>query len=123
YRLRPDLLGYVTLSHGEKSGGVNLAGPGTAPGPLGPDSLLVGPERVNNLDLGLKSTLWDRRVLLNANLFWAEVHGYQTTTLVPVQSLSGAYVQVLTNAGDVRTRGAELDLQLLPLRGLTLTLN
>lgn len=123
YRLRPDLLGYITLSHGEKSGGVNLTGPGTAPGPLGPDSLLVGPERVNNLDLGLKSTLWDHRVLLNANLFWAEVHGYQTTTLVPVRSLSGAYVQVLTNAGDVRTRGAELDLQLLPLRGLTLTLN
>ncbi|MBE1189279.1 hypothetical protein IH740_31845, partial [Escherichia coli] len=47
-----DLLGYASLSHGEKSGGVNLA-VGSAPS-AGADSLLVGPERANDAELGLK---------------------------------------------------------------------
>ncbi|WP_238569372.1 TonB-dependent receptor domain-containing protein, partial [Pseudomonas aeruginosa] len=64
YQFSDDLLGYASLSHGEKSGGVNLA-VGSAPS-AGADSLLVGPERANDAELGLKSTLFDRRLLLNA---------------------------------------------------------
>ncbi|WP_162955849.1 TonB-dependent receptor, partial [Pseudomonas aeruginosa] len=79
YQFSDDLLGYASLSHGEKSGGVNLA-VGSAPS-AGADSLLVGPERANDAELGLKSTLFDRRLLLNANLFWTGIHGYQATTL------------------------------------------
>ncbi|WP_034085961.1 TonB-dependent receptor, partial [Pseudomonas aeruginosa] len=63
YQFSDDLLGYASLSHGEKSGGVNLA-VGSAPS-AGADSLLVGPERANDAELGLKSTLFDRRLLLN----------------------------------------------------------
>ena len=74
YQFSDDLLGYASLSHGEKSGGVNLA-VGSAPS-AGADSLLVGPERANDAELGLKSTLFDRRLLLNANLFWTGIHGY-----------------------------------------------
>jgi iron complex outermembrane receptor protein len=122
YRFAPDLLGYVNLTHGEKSGGVNLAGPGTAP-TLGPDSLKVGQERVNNLDVGFKSTWLDRKLQVNANLFWAEVHGYQATLFVPQPGVNGAFLQTLTNAGDVRSRGAELDLRAMPMRGLTLIAN
>ena len=77
YRFTDDLLGYATLSHGEKSGGVNLA-VGTAP-VAGADSLLIGTERANNAELGFKSTLWDRRLQLNANLFWTQVNGYRPT--------------------------------------------
>jgi iron complex outermembrane receptor protein len=122
YRIAPDLLGYANLTHGEKSGGVNLAGPGTAPA-LGPDSLKVGQERVNNLDLGFKSSWLDRKLQFNANLFWAEVHGYQATLFVPQPGVNGAFLQTLTNAGDVRSRGAEFDLRAMPMRGLTLMAN
>ena len=76
YRFNDDLLGYATLSHGEKSGGVNLA-VGSAP-TAGADSLLIGTERANNAELGFKSTLWDRRLQLNANVFWTQVNAYQT---------------------------------------------
>ncbi|MFP3449298.1 TonB-dependent receptor domain-containing protein, partial [Pseudomonas sp. SIMBA_067] len=76
YHFNENLLGYATLSHGEKSGGVNLA-VGSAP-TAGADSLLIGTERANNAELGFKSTLWDRRLQLNANLFWTQVNGYQT---------------------------------------------
>ncbi|MBH9145300.1 TonB-dependent receptor [Pseudomonas aeruginosa] len=120
YQFSDDLLGYASLSHGEKSGGVNLA-VGSAPS-AGADSLLVGPERANDAELGLKSTLFDRRLLLNANLFWTGIHGYQATTLYQAPG-STQLVQVLAIAGSVRSRGLEFEATALPLRGLTLNFN
>ncbi|MDF5827845.1 TonB-dependent receptor [Pseudomonas aeruginosa] len=120
YQFSDDLLGYASLSHGEKSGGVNLA-VGSAPS-AGADSLLVGPERANDAELGLKSTLFDRRLLLNANLFWTGIRGYQATTLYQAPG-STQLVQVLANAGSVRSRGLEFEATALPLRGLTLNFN
>ncbi|MCQ9879010.1 TonB-dependent receptor [Pseudomonas aeruginosa] len=120
YQFSDDLLGYASLSHGEKSGGVNLA-VGSAPS-AGADSLLVGPERANDAELGLKSTLFERRLLLNANLFWTGIHGYQATTLYQAPG-STQLVQVLANAGSVRSRGLEFEATALPLRGLTLNFN
>ncbi|KIF65122.1 TonB-dependent receptor [Pseudomonas fluorescens] len=116
YRFTDDLLGYATLSHGEKSGGVNLV-VGSAP-TAGADSLLIGTERANNAELGFKSTLWDRRLQLNANVFWTQVNAYQTNAYDDVNR-----VQYLTNAGSVRSRGVEFESTLIPLRGLTLNFN
>lgn len=116
YRFTDDLLGYATLSHGEKSGGVNLA-VGSAP-TAGADSLLIGTERANNAELGFKSTLWDKRLQLNANVFWTQVNAYQTNAYDDVNR-----VQYLTNAGSVRSRGVEVESTIIPLRGLTLNLN
>lgn len=116
YRITDDILGYATLSHGEKSGGVNLA-VGSAP-TAGADSLLIGTERANNAELGFKSTLWDRRLQLNANVFWTQVNAYQTNAYDAANR-----VQYLTNAGSVRSRGIEFESTLVPLRGLTLNFN
>lgn len=116
YRITDDLLGYATLSHGEKSGGVNLV-VGSAP-TAGADSLLIGTERANNAELGFKSTLWDRRLQLNANVFWTQVNAYQTNAYDDVNR-----VQYLTNAGSVRSRGVEFESTVIPLRGLTLNFN
>ena len=116
YHFSENLLGYATLSHGEKSGGVNLA-VGSAP-TAGADSLLIGTERANNAELGFKSTLWDRRLQLNANLFWTQVNGYQTNAYDQDNR-----VQYLTNAGSVRSRGVEVESTLVPIKGLTLNIN
>lgn len=116
YRITDDVLGYATVSHGEKSGGVNLA-VGSAP-TAGADSLLIGTERANNAELGFKSTLWDHRLQLNANVFWTQVNAYQTNAYDAENR-----VQYLTNAGSVRSRGVEFESTLIPLRGLTLNVN
>lgn len=99
---------------------MNLA-VGSAP-VAGADSLLVGPERANDAELGFKSTLLDRRLLLNANLFWTGIHGYQATTLYQAPGSTNV-VQVLANAGSVRSRGLEFEATALPVRGLTLNVN
>ncbi|KAE9642638.1 TonB-dependent receptor [Pseudomonas sp. PB106] len=116
YRITDDVLGYATVSHGEKSGGVNLS-VGSAPA-AGADSLLIGTERANNAELGFKSTLWDHRLQLNANVFWTQVNAYQTNAYDDVNR-----VQYLTNAGSVRSRGVEFESTIIPLRGLTLNFN
>ncbi|WP_409201968.1 TonB-dependent receptor [Pseudomonas sichuanensis] len=116
YRFNDQVLGYASLSHGEKSGGVNLT-VGAAPR-LGTDSLLVGTERANNAELGVKSTLLDGRLQLNSNLFWTEVHGYQANVYDQINR-----VQYLANAGSVRSRGLEFEATALPVRGLTLNFN
>lgn len=120
YRFDDQLLGYASLAHGEKSGGVNLA---VASAPVaGAESLLVGPERANDAELGFKSTLLNNRLQLNANLFWTGIHGYQATTLYQAPG-SPNVVQVLANAGSVRSRGVEFEATAAPLRGLTINFN
>ncbi|WP_123531545.1 TonB-dependent receptor [Pseudomonas fluorescens] len=116
WHVNDQVLAYASLSHGEKSGGVNLSVASASV--AGADSLLIGSERANDAELGIKTTLLDQRLLLNANLFWTEVHGYQTNAYDDVNLTS-----YLTNAGSVRSRGLEVDSTWRPLRGLTLNLN
>jgi iron complex outermembrane receptor protein len=116
WHVSDQVLAYGSLSHGEKSGGVNL---GVASAPVaGADSLLIGSERANDAELGIKTTLLDQRLLLNANLFWTVVHGYQTNAYDDVSLTS-----YLTNAGTVRSRGLELDSSWRPMPGLTINAN
>jgi len=114
YKAAEDVLLYASLSHGEKSGGINLAVPGSA----GTASLLVGSERANAAELGVKSALFGRRLQLNANLFATVVHGYQSNAYDHVSRTS-----YLTNAGDVRTRGVEFEATAVPVRPLRLSFN
>jgi iron complex outermembrane receptor protein len=114
YKPAADVLLYGSLSHGEKSGGINLQVPGAA----GVASLLVGAERANAAELGVKSTLLERRLQLNANVFATVVHGYQSNAYDPVTRTS-----YLTNAGDVRTRGIELEALAIPVRTLHIQAN
>ena len=116
WQVDEQVLAYASLSHGEKSGGVNLS---VASAPVaGADSLLIGSERANDAELGVKTTLFDQRLLLNANLFWTVVHGYQTNAYDDANLTS-----YLTNAGTVRSRGLEMDSSWRPLRGLTVNVN
>lgn len=114
YKIDTDVLGFASLSHGEKSGGINL----TVPGAAGISSLKVNNEKANNFELGIKSNLWERRAQINASLFANVVHGYQNNAYDPT-TLS----QYLTNAGNVRSRGAELESTFLVARGFTLGFN
>jgi len=116
YHFTDQVMGYASLSHGEKSGGINLT---IASAPTaGADSLLVGTERANDAELGIKTSWWNNRLIFNTNVFWTQVDGYQTNAY-DVASTSF----YLTNAGSVRSRGVEFDASVLPLENLTVNIN
>jgi len=118
YKVTPDFLAYASLARGAKAGGINPAVPN---GTLGTASLFVKPETANDAELGIKTSWLERRLTVNANLYWTQVKDYQATVLEPV-GVTNTFVSVLTNVGKVRTRGVETEISAAPIDGLTLRL-
>jgi iron complex outermembrane receptor protein len=107
YRPTDILLLYSSLSRGVKAAGLN-----TIILPVGADPV-IKPEVINNIELGVKTSLLNRRLEINADLFYANIDNYQTT--VRDRVLISSY---LANAESARTRGAELELRWAVLAGL-----
>jgi iron complex outermembrane receptor protein len=99
-----DSLLFVSYGKGVKSGTHNL-------GNLFVPPEYVQPERVQSYEIGLKSLLLDRSLRLNAALFWSEIEDPQTSFI----AIFGSGSIMLENAGHARSRGAELELQALPM--------
>jgi iron complex outermembrane receptor protein len=118
YKFDANVLGYVSASHGAKAGGINQSVPGKG---LTVASLYVSPEKANDYELGVKSTLLDQHLLVNVNAFWTDVTDYQATQLE--QTLPGVYVQTLSNIGKVRTRGVETEVTAKLVDWLSFDLN
>jgi iron complex outermembrane receptor protein len=68
----------------------------------------LAPEKSDSYEVGLKSTLMDSRVRLNIAVFDAKYKGYQANF---PDLVGGVVVTRFINAGDVSTKGAELDLE------------
>ncbi|HEX7983308.1 MAG TPA: TonB-dependent receptor [Duganella sp.] len=67
------VMGYVSYGTGYRPGGaVSFV---TAPG-LKPDLILYKPEKSRSIELGAKSTLFDRRLVLNASVFQQKLKDY-----------------------------------------------
>ena len=117
YQWTPDIMTYVSVSRGYKSGGYNTT---TAPGLANPR---FNPESVWNYEIGLRSDLFDRHVRLNATAFYADYSDQQmqiqgatvgpNNTLVPFN--------VTDNVPKSRIIGGEGELTIVPTAGLTLT--
>lgn len=107
YRPADILMLYSSLSRGAKAAGLN-----TIILPVGADPV-IKPEVINNIELGIKSSLLNHRLEINGDLFYANIDNYQTT--VRDRVLITSY---LANAESARTRGAELELRWAVLAGL-----
>ena len=77
-------LAYVSLTRGYKAGGANSAGPGFDPRYLEVSEQELGyePEFVVSFEAGLKSSLFDNRVELNAAVFHYDYRDYQVSKFV-----------------------------------------
>ena len=118
FQANDDWLWYASASKGTKSGGINPSVPN--PG-LTVSSLFIAPERALDFELGFKSAHLDRRLQLNANLFWTDVKGYQAAQL-ELSPQTNVFTQILSNIGKVRTRGVETEITAVPVQGLALAL-
>jgi iron complex outermembrane receptor protein len=70
-----------------------------------PASRVFASETSDDFELGVKSILWDGKLLLNANLFDTGMHNFQD------RSFNGLGF-VIRNSGDVRSRGMETEGQI-----------
>ena len=122
YRVERDVLTYATFSQGEKSGGYNVNGVASVGSAFGVQSIIIEPEKARNLDLGIKTAWLDSRLTVNANVFITKVKDYQGVTNVPYAPLA-SYIGVLTNIGDLTSKGFEFDARARLSRQLELAVN
>ena len=113
YKVTPDALLYATYSRGNKSGGLNITAGG-----VGHETIL--PEKVDNFEIGLKSSLLNRTLTANIAAFYTKIHDYQANISV---SLPGGvtFIQFIDNIKAVRSQGVEADLTYAPSKWVNLS--
>ena len=114
YKISRNALLYATYSRGAKSGGLNLSAiPAGVPA-------TIAPERVDNYEVGLKSTLPRYGITTNLAAFWSEVSDYQTVIYVQVPNTVNN-ISYLANIPRVRSRGIEADTTWSPIHDVSLS--
>ena len=120
YQFTNDIYGYLTVSRGFKSGGYNdqAGSGGFANFPLSS----YDPEFADSIEVGLKTTMADGRVRLNAAYFTVNYEDFQRSTVVQVPGT--AFQETRTfNAAEVDAQGLEVELTALLSANLTLRAN
>ncbi|MFN3668874.1 MAG: TonB-dependent receptor [Brevundimonas sp.] len=118
YRFNPSLMVYGSYARGFKAGGFNLersSGPTVAnssnPSPI--DDTSFASETVQSWELGFKSTLFDRSLLLNATAYQQDFENFQLNTFVSPNF-------IVESIPELETRGVDLDFfWFTPLDGLS----
>ena len=113
YDLSHDVNTYATYSRGYKGPAYNVFF-----NMLNRDTLALKPETSDSFELGLKASAFDRKLTANLAVFNTKYKNYQANFY---DTVAGAVVTRLINAGDVSTKGVELDLNARPTRALTLS--
>lgn len=84
------------------------------------DEVPLSPETSNSYEGGIKGSTADRALSYAVAVYTTDFDGYQANF---TDSVGGAPVTRLINAGSVRSRGVEADVTLRPTRGLTFDLS
>ncbi len=106
YKLNDNVSPYASFGHGAKAGAMNTT---PAPGnPLTQTSIVVAPEKINDVELGFKSQTLDHHLIFNADVFYALIQDYQASGTI-VDPSTGLNTTTLMNTGWVETKGAEID--------------
>jgi iron complex outermembrane receptor protein len=111
--LAPDAMAYATISRGFKGPAYNPAF-----SMLPQDTIALRPETSDAYELGLKSRSFGGRVETNVAVFLSEFEDYQVNFF---DTFNNSPITRLVNAGQVSTRGVELDAAVRPTPSLTLT--
>jgi iron complex outermembrane recepter protein len=112
WQITPEVMSFVSYSTGYKSGGFNNGGSLTA---LTAATRTFLPETSDDVELGLKSTFFQRRLLINADIFQTNLTNFQDRSYTSTGIL-------VRNAGDIRARGVELDSVVIPVEHFNISL-
>lgn len=116
YRFNKDVMAYGLYSRGFRAGGFS-GRPGTYEAVITP----YDPETVNNFELGLKSQWFNNRLRVNVAAYKMQYKDKQEELSVPVDVVGGTGQQTLfVNAATARLQGVELEVAVVPVRGLSI---
>ncbi|CAM5481409.1 TonB-dependent receptor [Rhodanobacter lindaniclasticus] len=111
FKISDDLMVYARVASGFRPGGPNV---GVPPGLGAP--LTFGPDKLVSYELGLKSSMLDRRMTLDVAGFYIDWSKIQLT------SFAGGF-SFLGNGGKARSQGIEASWQYVAATGLVLSAN
>ena len=111
YDIQKDMMAYLTISNGYRVGGVNSAKPCTSEDLANPGQALCAlpneadfnEDKTLNKEIGFRSKWLDNRLTFNAAFYQVDWENIQISGRTENGSLD-----IITNAGDAVTRGAEL---------------
>ena len=113
YQWLQNLMTYAQYSTGFKGGGVN-------PRPfVAEQAVSFSPETLKAAEVGVKSDLFERRLRVNAAVFFNQYEDIIFTNNQPTPN--SAANATPTNAGDADVKGAELEIEARPIGGLAIT--
>ncbi len=113
YKFSDDLLAYATYSTGYRTGNVNRVAPCVLPLPAGqnvcalPSELSYSPDKTRNKEIGVRASLFDKRLQVTASAFHINWTGLQ----LPSQTVNGA-VGITVNAKDALSQGFDFSARL-----------
>jgi iron complex outermembrane recepter protein len=112
YKPTEDLLTYVSITKGFKSGGFDFGSPTAADATQG-----YNPETLWDYEIGMKSDWLDHRLRVNADAFLYHYSDMQVEVFVPPANA------ITENAATARIEGVDLQVQARPIRALDLYAN
>ncbi len=112
YDFSDDVMGYGSYTRGYKGPAYNTF---FNLNPTGTN--VIAPEIADSFELGLKNTLFGGKLTLNLAAFYAKYRNFQANN---PDLVAGVPVTRFTNAGDVSTRGIEMDFLLRPVKDLNI---
>ena len=122
YAFTDAVLGYASFARGAKSGGINMSGLplDTANNPV-LSTAVVRPEENTAYEVGLKTRLFDRRLIFNVDGFYTKVTDFQAN--VTDTAATVALRTYLANIPKVTVRGFEIDSTALVTHDFSLRAN
>lgn len=108
YKLARDVMSYVSISKGNKPGGFNSFVPNDTPGTPGYVPEAFAEEKLWEGEIGVKSELLNRRLMVNADIYYGKLNDLQVTQTAIVNGTPDSFD---TNAGRAHTMGFELESQ------------
>jgi iron complex outermembrane receptor protein len=112
FRVSDSLMTYARIASGYEPGGPNTPSSPTAAATI---PLSYKPSTTTNYELGVKSRLFDRRLSIDADIYYIDWSKIQLTAYGP------AFIPYIFNGGKAKSEGAELQVDAKPLETLTLS--
>lgn len=130
YNFSDDLMAYATYSKGYRIGGPNSVAPCPDPLPDDPDGdgknntqiicalpneTQFGPDSTKNIEVGIRSQLFDRKLTFNFNVYQIKWQGLQIASAT-LNGIAG----ITVNGGRAESKGFDTSFQIRPFTGFSI---